>query len=155
MNTVAVGWPLGVLLFLLVAAAAVVTRLAELGRPKDVLFAAARGVSQLAVVSLVIGFVLRSLWLTFGFLLVMVTVAAATSSRRITGGLRPRSWWTAVPICRRAGPDAGGNSAQHRSAPGTHRNSADGRHLDRRGDDGDLTGGSAVHRRTHRPTRFV
>ena len=72
--------------------AVIVTRLAGLGRPRDVLLAAVRAVVQLAVVSLVIGFVLRSLWLTFAFLAVMVTVAAATSARRITAGLRPGSW---------------------------------------------------------------
>jgi len=97
-NTVTVGLSLVGLLVLLVASAAIVTRLAGLGRPRDVLLAAVRAVVQLSVVSLVIGFVLRSLWLTFAFLLVMVTVAAATSARRITGGLRPSSWWTALPI---------------------------------------------------------
>lgn len=98
MNTVTVGWSLAGLLILLVASAAIVTRLAGLGRPRDVLLAAARAVVQLTVVSLVIGLVLRSLWLTFAFLLVMVTVAAATSARRITGDLRPGSWWTTLPI---------------------------------------------------------
>ena len=98
MNTVVIGWPLVVVLVVLAAAAAGVTRFADLGRASDVLVAGVRAVAQLAAVSLVIGFVLRSLALTAGFLLVMVTVAAGTSAHRITGSLRPRSWWTAVPI---------------------------------------------------------
>ena len=78
MGTVALGWPLAVLLIVLMAAAATVTRLAGLGRPWGVITASARAVAQLAAVSLVIGVVLRSLWLTAVFLTVMVTVAAGT-----------------------------------------------------------------------------
>ncbi len=98
MNTVAVGWPLAALLLGLAALAAGVTKLAGLGRPSGVVTASARAVAQLAVVSLVIGVVLRSLWLTAAFLILMVTVAAGTSARRITGTLRPVSWWTVLPI---------------------------------------------------------
>jgi putative ABC transport system permease protein len=88
----------------LAAAAAGVTRIAALGRPTGVLLAAVRAVVQLAAVSLVIAVVLQSLWLTAAFLILMVTVAAGTSARRITGHLRPRSWWTAVPIASGIGP---------------------------------------------------
>jgi putative ABC transport system permease protein len=98
LSTVAIGWPLAVVLIVLVLAAAAMTRVADLGRPSAVLLAAIRAIAQLAAVSLVIGFVLRSLLLTGAFLLVMVTVAAGTSAHRITGSLRPRSWWTAAPI---------------------------------------------------------
>ncbi len=98
MNTVTVGWPLATLLVGLAAAAAAGTWLAGLGRPWGVVTAAVRAVAQLAVVSLLIGVVLRSLWLTAGFLLFMVTVAAGTSARRVTGSLARSSWWTAVPI---------------------------------------------------------
>ena len=98
MNTVTIGWPLGALLVILTATAAAVTRFADLGRALDVVLAALRAVAQLAAVSLVIGFVLRSLPLTAAFLALMVTVAAGTSAHRITGSLRVRSWWTAVPI---------------------------------------------------------
>jgi putative ABC transport system permease protein len=97
-TTVALGWPLAVVLVVLTAAAAGVTGAAALGRPWGAVLAAARAVVQLAAVSLVIVWVLQSLWLTAGFLLSMVTVAAGTSARRITGQLRPRSWWTVVPI---------------------------------------------------------
>ena len=86
------------LLVVLAAAAALVVRLLELGRARDTLIAVVRAVLQLAAVSLVIGFVLRSLWLTAAFLTLMVLVGAATSARRITGSLKPASWWAAVPI---------------------------------------------------------
>jgi len=98
MNTVTLGWPLIGLVVVLAGSAAVATWLAGLGRPSAVVIAAIRAVAQLAAVSLVIGFVLRSLALTAAFLALMIIVAAGTSAHRITGSLRPRSWWTAVPI---------------------------------------------------------
>ena len=98
MTTVALGWPLVAVLVVLTATAAAVTGAAALGRPWAPVLAAVRAVVQLAAVSLVIVWVLQSLWLTAAFLLSMVTVAAGTSGRRITGQLRPRSWWTVVPI---------------------------------------------------------
>ena len=98
MTTVVLGWPLVVLLLVLTGAAAVVTAAAGLGRADGIVIAAIRAVLQLAAVSLVIGFVLRSLPLTAIFLALMVAVAAGTSAKRITGSLRPRSWWTAAPI---------------------------------------------------------
>ena len=97
-NTVTVGWPLAGVLFGLAGSAALVTRIAQLGRPVGVLSAAVRAVAQLAVVSLVIGVVLRSLGLTAAFLILMVAVAAGTSARRVTGSLRAASWWTVAPI---------------------------------------------------------
>ncbi len=97
-STVTVGRPLGILLLALALAAAAVTAASGLGRTVTVLSAAARAVVQLTVVSVVIGVVLRSLWLTALFLVLMVTVAAGTSARRITGSLRIGAWWTAVPI---------------------------------------------------------
>lgn len=98
MNTVALGWPLVILLVALTTTAALVIKFSGLGRPEGVALAAIRAVIQLALVSLVIGFVLGSLPLTALFLALMVTVAAGTSAHRITGSLRPQSWWTAVPI---------------------------------------------------------
>ncbi len=74
------------------------TYVGGIGRGKAVLIAAGRAVVQLAAVSLVIGVVLRSLPLTVAFLTLMVVVAAGTSAHRITGSLRPASWWTALPI---------------------------------------------------------
>jgi putative ABC transport system permease protein len=98
MNTVTLGWPLVALVVTLTAAAAVATRLTGLGRASGVVVAAIRAVAQLAAVSLVIGVVLRSLALTAAFLTLMIIVAAGTSAHRITGSLRPRCWWTVVPI---------------------------------------------------------
>ena len=98
MNTVTLGWPLAALLGVLTAAAATTTRLAGLGRAGGIVVAAVRAVLQLAAVSLVIGFVLRSMSLTAAFLALMVLVAAGTAAHRITGSLRPAAWWTAVPV---------------------------------------------------------
>lgn len=98
LNTVTLGWPLAVLLILLTVVAAVLYRFAGLGRPSLVITAALRAVAQLAAVSLVIGAVLHSLPLSCAFLALMVVIAAGTSARRITGSLRPRSWWTVAPI---------------------------------------------------------
>ena len=86
------------LLLVLTGAAALVVRTQGLGRSRETAVAAARAVLQLAAVSLVIGAVLRSLWLTAAFLTVMIGVAGATSAKRITGTLRRRSWWSVVPI---------------------------------------------------------
>jgi len=97
-NTVSLGWPFVAVVVILAAAAAAVTHLADVGRGRDVVVAAIRAVAQLAAVSLIIGFVLRSLALTAAFLTLMVVVAAGTSAHRITGSLRPRSWWTVAPI---------------------------------------------------------
>ena len=98
MTTVTLGWSLAVLVVVLAGAAALVTRLAELGRVSDPLVAAARAVVQLAAVAAVIGFVLHSLGWTVVFLSGMVVVGAATSAHRMTGSLRGRGWWTLVPI---------------------------------------------------------
>jgi len=106
-NTVVLGWPLAGLMLILTAAAAAVTNLAGLGRARGVVVAAIRAAAQLAAVSVVIGFVLRSLPLTAAFLLLMVAVAAGTSAHRITGSLRPRSWWTAAPILAGVLPTVG------------------------------------------------
>ena len=98
MNAVTLGWPLAILLVLLTAVTAAIYRLADLGPPRNVVTAAVRAVAQLALVSLVIVVVLQSLALTAAFLVLMVIIAAGTSAHRITGSLRPRSWWTAAPI---------------------------------------------------------
>lgn len=79
-----------VLLVLLLLAAVVVWR-GELGSGRAVLTAGLRAVVQLAAVSLVIAAVLRSGWLTAGFVLLMFTVAAVTSARRV-GAPRDVAW---------------------------------------------------------------
>jgi putative ABC transport system permease protein len=97
-ETVTLDWRLAVLLGLLVIAATVLTRAAQLGSTWAVPIAAVRAVVQLAAVSLVIAVVLRSLWLTAAFLTLMMLVASATSAQRITGRLRLRTMITVVPI---------------------------------------------------------
>lgn len=93
---VAVGPGLGVAVLVLTGVAAAVAVAGSLGHGRAVLTAVARAVLQLAVVSLVIAAILRSLALTALFLAFMLLVAARTSGRRMTtrGGGR----WAAVPI---------------------------------------------------------
>ncbi|MET3806955.1 putative ABC transport system permease protein [Nakamurella sp. UYEF19] len=93
-----IGPLLAVLLVVIAAAAALIVKLLELGRARDTLIAVARAIVQLAAVSLIIGFVLRSWWLTAAFLTLMTVVGGGTSAKRITGSLRLRSWWAVVPI---------------------------------------------------------
>ena len=101
-STVVIGWGLAVALVVLVAIAVTVTRLAGLGSARQVGTASARAVLQLAVVSVVIVAVVRSLWLSGLFVLVMLCVAAVTSGRRMTPS---RSGLFAVlPIASGAAP---------------------------------------------------
>jgi len=93
-----VGWSLAALLTVLTGCAAVLVRWAGLGQSRQVVVAAVRAVIQLAVVSLVIGFALRSIPWTAAFIAVMLVVASGTSAHRITGSLRPRGWLAALPI---------------------------------------------------------
>ncbi|GAA2020008.1 ABC transporter permease [Nakamurella flavida] len=104
MDTVRLGLALAVLLVVLVAIGAVITRAAGLGPWRQPVTASVRAVLQLAGISLIIAVVLRSLVLTALFLLLMVVAAAGTSARRVTGSLRPGSWWTALPIAAGAIP---------------------------------------------------
>lgn len=75
-----------------------------LGQGRPIVVAAARAALQLTVVSAVLVVVLRTLWLSALFVLLMLTVAAVTSARRVTGaGLRSpgslrRVATTALPI---------------------------------------------------------
>jgi putative ABC transport system permease protein len=93
---------LGVMLAILLLAAVVVSARYRLGpargpaRWRQVALAGLRGAVQLAVVSVVITYVIRSLWALAAFLLLMFLTAVRTAGRRITPG---RSWWlTAAPI---------------------------------------------------------
>nr|WP_281256804.1 ABC transporter permease [Blastococcus aggregatus] len=70
---------------MLVAGAATAAALSGLGQTRPIVVAAARAVLQLAAVSAVLVAVVRSLWLSAVFVLVMLTVAAVTSARRVTG----------------------------------------------------------------------
>lgn len=98
------GWPLAVLLVAFAGAAAVVVRTAGLGDWHAPITAATRCVIQLAVVSLVIGYVLRSMWWTGAFVGFMILVAAGTSARRITGSLGWRSTWMVLPVVLAVAP---------------------------------------------------
>jgi putative ABC transport system permease protein len=99
------GWPLVAVLALLVAGAAAVVGVGGLGAWRPVVTAAVRAVGQLAAVSLVIVFVLRSGWLTAAFVLFMFGIAAWTSARRVTKARHGR--WVAVSIAAGVAPILG------------------------------------------------
>ncbi|MFF1835021.1 ABC transporter permease [Streptomyces sp. NPDC058231] len=87
---------LGVVLAVLLAAAATVAACASLGRSREIALAGLRAAVQLAAVSALIGWVVRSLPALLGFVALMYAVAAWTAGRRIT---RNRTWWwAALPI---------------------------------------------------------
>ncbi|MFJ3902897.1 ABC transporter permease [Streptomyces sp. NPDC090025] len=92
-----------VLAVLLVLAAGVVA-LARLGRARDTLVAGGRAAVQLVLVSLVIGWVVRSPGLLVGFLLLMYGVATRTAGRRIVPAPGPAWGWAALPIGVAVGP---------------------------------------------------
>ncbi|MET7856484.1 ABC transporter permease [Streptomyces sp. NPDC005318] len=93
---------LGVVLALLLTAAAAVAALASLGRSREIVLAGLRAAVQLAAVSLLIGWVVRSLPALLGFVVLMYAVAVRTAGRRIT---RNRTWWwAALPIAAGVGP---------------------------------------------------
>lgn len=80
---IVVGPALVVVVVVLLAIAVVVVRFGGLGSWRAFLFAGVRAAVQLAAVSFVIAGILRSGWLTAGFVLLMFGVAVATSARRI------------------------------------------------------------------------
>lgn len=88
-SVVELGPGLAVVLVLLVAVGVVVGRLSGLGQARPVVVASLRAAVQLAAVSAVIVLVVRSLWTSAAFALLMLAVAAATSAGRVTGG---RAW---------------------------------------------------------------
>lgn len=96
-------WRLGVVLLLLVVVAASTSRLAGLEVEREQVIAAVRAVLQLAVVALVITAVMRSLWWSMAFVLVMFVVATLTSHRRI-GAPRGHWPWVALAIAAGAAP---------------------------------------------------
>ncbi|MBT2492586.1 ABC transporter permease [Streptomyces sp. ISL-96] len=93
---------LGAVLAVLLAVAVTVVACAHLsddgsrGRGRSVAVAGLRAAVQLAAVSLLIGWVVRSGWLLLAFLALMYAVAVRTAGRRIT----PNAtwWWAALPI---------------------------------------------------------
>ncbi|MDX2727867.1 MULTISPECIES: ABC transporter permease [Streptomyces] len=96
---------LGVVLALLLAAAAVVAAVASLGRSREIALAGLRAAVQLAAVSLLIGWVVRSLPALLGFLVLMYAVAVRTAGRRITANRT--WWWAALPIAAGVAPVVG------------------------------------------------
>ncbi|MFJ5232268.1 ABC transporter permease [Kitasatospora sp. NPDC088391] len=101
---------LGAACLLLLAAAALVAGRGGLGHGRAVLRAGLRAAVQLAAVALVIAWVVRSLWASALFVLLMFGVAVRTAGRRIgeggrrdardrPGGAGRWEWlWAAVPI---------------------------------------------------------
>ncbi|GHF34358.1 ABC transporter permease [Streptomyces mashuensis] len=93
---------LGVVLALLLALAvtvAAVARLADVrerGYARAIAFAGLRAAVQLAVVSLLIGWVVRAVPALLCFLLVMFAVAVRTAGRRVTDNRT--WWWAAAPV---------------------------------------------------------
>ncbi|MGI5128454.1 ABC transporter permease [Pseudonocardia sp. CA-107938] len=95
-TTVLFGWPLAVAGVLATALAALAAVWARLGTGRATVTAAVRATVQLAAVSLLIGAIIGSVWLSAAFVLVMVLVAGGTGARRMT---RHRSgWWALLPV---------------------------------------------------------
>lgn len=94
--TPTVGWPLAIALVLLVLVAVAAATAGGLPIRRDVVTASARAIVQLAVVSLAIAAVLRSVWWSAGFGLLMFAVATFTSARRVDA--MPDAGWVAVGI---------------------------------------------------------
>jgi putative ABC transport system permease protein len=109
-SVVEVGPRLAAVLLVLTALATVAGRLSGLGQDRPVGVAALRAAVQLAAVSAVLLVVVRSLLLSAAFVVLMLTVATATSAGRVTGrGLRSpgaagRLLPTALPIVGGAAP---------------------------------------------------
>ncbi|WP_285578425.1 ABC transporter permease, partial [Actinoallomurus iriomotensis] len=91
-----VGPTLGVVMVVLALAATAVAAVGRLGHGPAVLRSAVRAVVQLALVSVVIATITRSMPLTAVFVVLMYLVAARVAGRRITTGRA--AWWAAVPI---------------------------------------------------------
>jgi len=91
-----IGPALIVVCVVMVAAAALVYRLAALGSPWIVPRAALRAVAQLAAVAGVLAAAMSRLWSSVLVLAVMFVVAAATAARRSQA--RRGSWWLAGPL---------------------------------------------------------
>lgn len=85
---------LGGVMVVLVLLATAIAAAGHLGLGMDFPRAAVRGTLQLAAVAVVITAVVRSLWWTLAFALLMAGVAAVTAARRVGGGVR----WLLIPI---------------------------------------------------------
>lgn len=99
------GPPLAVALVALALTGAAVARLGRTGYARAILGASARAVVQLAIFGTVLSLIVRSLWFTAAFVLLMGLTAGWTAARRIVGR-RPRASELAVTTMAVAGPAA-------------------------------------------------
>lgn len=106
-SVVELGPGLAVVLVILVVLAAVVGRVSGLGQQRPAVVASVRAAGQLAVVSVLVVAVVRSLWTSAAFAMLMLVVAGATSAGRVTGA-RARQSGLAARILVFALPIAGG-----------------------------------------------
>jgi putative ABC transport system permease protein len=83
-STVVIGPGLGAVLLVLVAVAVGAAAVGRLGTGRATVTAAVRAAVQLAVVSALIVVVVRSLWSSAAFVLLMLATATLTSARRMT-----------------------------------------------------------------------
>ena len=90
-------WRFAVLTVVLFGAAIGLNHLAGLGRAREIFIAGTRAIFQLAAISLIIVWVLREWWSTIAFLILMMVVAAITSSGRLEGTWK---YWhvTLIPV---------------------------------------------------------
>ncbi|MDF3283253.1 ABC transporter permease [Gordonia polyisoprenivorans] len=101
---VRIGPALGVVVVVLVVAAALVNYLGATGHARQVVIAAIRAAGQLAALAAVLAVVIGSLWASTLFVAVMATVAAATSAGRIVGRRTPiragvgNTLWCLLPV---------------------------------------------------------
>lgn len=103
-GVVAPSWNLAIAVVVLVLVAVAAVGAARLDLRRAVLAAAGRATVQLAVISALLVAVLGSVWLTFAYLAVMLTVAAVTAAGRL--GLPRVRPWTVLPIAAGALPTA-------------------------------------------------
>lgn len=88
----------GVVLAVLLAAAAGTAALAHLGKGREIATAGVRAAVQLGAVSLVIGWVVGSVPALLAFVVLMYAVAVRTAGRRVTANRT--WWWAAAPSVR-------------------------------------------------------
>ncbi|UNO42305.1 ABC transporter permease [Streptomyces sp. MST-110588] len=93
---------LGIVLAVLLAVAVAVAALARLGRARAIAVAGLRAALQLAAVSYLIGWVVRTVPWLLCFLGLMFAVAVRTAGRRITRN--GTWWWAAAPIAAGVAP---------------------------------------------------
>jgi putative ABC transport system permease protein len=86
--------------------AAGIARWAGLGTARQTVIAGGRATLQLAAVSLLIGAIVASFWLSAAFVGLMLVVAARTGGKRMTDDRS--GWWAALPIALAPLPVVGG-----------------------------------------------